>query len=630
MFTDMVGSTIAAQTNEARALRLRDEQASLVRPLFHAHHGREIKSLGDGFLAEFDSALHAVECAIDIQQHLSDRNSRTGGPPIELRIGVHLGDVEERDTDIFGDAVNIASRIEPLALPGGVCISGEVFSQVRNKIPNRFEKLPPTPLKGVQVAMDVYRIALPGTGSGDPLEESTPTGIAVLPFASISPDPNDAYFADGLTEELITVLSQLRGLRVIARTSVLPYRSTSKGVSEIGKELGVASILEGSVRKAGTRLRITVQLIDVATQGHLWASTYDRELVDVFAIQAEIAREVAEALKITLHAAEEGRLETRPTVRPDSYLAYLKGRALLRDRSAEVLAAAKEQFELAVRLDGRNASAYSGLSDVAMLLALYVSSRNASDIEASRAHALHALELDPGLAEAHASLAHALTEELRYAEAEQEFRKALSLNPSYSPAHHWYSLLLAGQARPEEAVREISLAEKGDPLSVAVLSASAMLFVLLRRMDEAALKLERLGALENFGTRYHITMFEFRLAQSDSPRALQELVHLGTASREHTGLIPRYAFCYALNGERDRALACIDQLLSAREGIAFREDTVARIYAVLGDIDESFRWLDRAVDIRAVQLWGWRLDPFFRRVRDDPRFQRILEKLNLV
>jgi adenylate cyclase len=161
MFTDMVGSTAAAQSSEAAALRLRDEQAALVRPLFGAHHGREIKSMGDGFLAEFDSALQAVQCAIDIQQHLHERNSQPGVAPIELRVGIHLGDVEQRETDIFGDAVNIASRIEPLATPGGVCISGEVFSQVRNKIPNHLEKLPSTPLKGLQVSIDVYRVLLP-------------------------------------------------------------------------------------------------------------------------------------------------------------------------------------------------------------------------------------------------------------------------------------------------------------------------------------------------------------------------------------------------------------------------------------------------------------------------------------
>ncbi|MFZ1023453.1 MAG: adenylate/guanylate cyclase domain-containing protein, partial [Thermoplasmata archaeon] len=277
MFTDMVGSTSSAQANEAEALKLRDEQASLVRPLFAAHQGREIKSMGDGFLSEFGSALRAVQCAIDIQQHLHERNSQPGTPPIQLRIGIHLGDVEQRESDIFGDAVNIASRIEPLAAPGGVCISGEVFSQVRNKIPNTLEKLPPTALKGLRISVDIYRVLLPWNGreasfsSNDPALLDT-NRIAVLPFVSMSPDPNDEYFADGLTEELIANLALVKGLKVIARTSVMEYKKKDKHVSEIGKELGVGTIVEGSVRKAANRIRVTVQVIDVATEEHLWAS----------------------------------------------------------------------------------------------------------------------------------------------------------------------------------------------------------------------------------------------------------------------------------------------------------------------------------------------------------------------
>jgi adenylate cyclase len=284
--------------------------------------------MGDGFLAEFDSALRAVQCAIDIHQHLHDRNSQPGITPIQLRIGIHLGDVEQRGSDIFGDAVNVASRIEPVATPGGLCISGQVFDQVRNKIPNRLEKLPPTALKGLEVPIDIYRVVLPWTVPESPSRDSGPTRLAVLPFANISPDPKDEYFADGLTEEMITVLSQLRELRVIARTSVTPYKSTSKGVAQIGTELGVDSVLEGSVRKAGDELRITVQLIDVATQEHTWASTYDRKLEKVFAVQAEIAREVAEALKVGLRAAEQSRLESRPPVRAD-FLPRLPERAYL-------------------------------------------------------------------------------------------------------------------------------------------------------------------------------------------------------------------------------------------------------------------------------------------------------------
>jgi adenylate cyclase len=629
MFTDMVGYTLASQVDERGTLRLREEHEGLIRPLVAARRGRAVKSTGDGFLVEFSSALDAVQCALDIIGRLRTRNAQPGVEPIQVRIGIHLGDVEPRGDDIFGDSVNIASRIEPLADAGGICISEPVYGQVHNKIPNRIDPLGPHQLKHVQAPMEVYRVVVTDAAVGAPAHRTGPTGLAVLPFANISPDPNDAYFADGLTEELISVLSRLRGLRVIARTSVLPYRSSSKGVAEIGRELGVSFLLEGSVRKAGTHLRITVQLIDVATQGHLWSSTYDRELVDVFSVQAEIAREVAEALKISLQATEAARLESRPALRPDSYLAYLKGRVLLRDRSASALASAKEQFELSVRLDERNASAYSGLADVEMLLGIYVGSRSPADIEASRAYAVHALELDPGLAEAHASLAHALSEGLQFAEAETEFRRALSLNPSYSAAHHWYSLLLMSQARPEAALEELTLAEQGDPLSVAILAASAMLLILLRRWADASAKLERLGAVENFGERYHLTLFEFRMAQSDWGRALKELELLNERTKGDPGLAPGYASYYAQTGDRERALEYLRKVEALEGGLPFKKDIIAGIHVDLGDLDEAFRWIDRAVEDRSIEIRPWRLDPRYERVRADPRFQRILQQLNL-
>jgi len=630
MFTDMVGYTRASQADEARALRLREEQEALLRPLLAAHRGREVKSIGDGSLVEFSSALDAVRCAIEIQRRLQERNATPGTEPIDLRIGIHLGDVEPRGDDIFGDSVNIAARIEPLAEPGGICISEPVFGQVHNKISDPIEPLGPRVLKNVQSPMELYRVVVAANSPGEsPRTEGRPAGLAVLPFANISPDPNDAYFADGLTEELISVLSQLNGLRVIARTSVLPYRSTTKGAAEIGRDLGVASLLQGSVRKAGQQLRITVQLIDVASQGHLWSTKYDRELVDVFAIQSEIAREVAEALRVTLRATESARLATLPTVRPDSYLAYLKGRVLLRDRTASALAAAREQFELSVRLDPRNASAYSGLADVAMLLGIYVGSRSAGDIEASRTYAKRALELDPDLAEAHASLGHALTEELDFAAAEQEFQRAVALNPSYATAHHWYSLLLQCQDRREDALREMARAEEGDPLSVATLAASAHLLIRLRRMEEASAKIEKLGAVENFGDRYHLALHEYRMAERDWPRALEELERLARLSPHDPALAPGYAFYFASTGQRDRALERVGQIEATAEGIPFKKDILAGVFALLGELDESFRLLAEAVRDRSIVIRTWRLDPRYEPLRADPRFTEILRQLKL-
>ncbi len=629
MFTDMVGSTAAAQTNEASALQLRDEQAGPVRPLFAAHQGREIKSMGDGFLAEFDSALRAVQCALDIQQRLHERNSQPGVASIQLRIGVHLGDVEQKETDIFGDAVNIASRIEPLASPGGVCISGEVYSQVRNKVSNKLEKLPVTPLKGLQVSIDVYRIVLPwAAGEGAP-GISEPTGIAILPFSNISPDPKDEYFADGLTEELITVLSQLRELRVISRTSVMQYKATTKTASLIGVELGVVSILEGSVRKAGNRIRVTAQLIDAATDRHLWAKTYDRELDDIFAVQTEIARQVAEALQLELRATEDARLGARGSVRPDSYLAYLKGRTHIHDRSKTSLNEAKEQFELAITLDPKNAAAYSGLADVIRVLGWRTHDiPRASWEETTRRLVAQAIELDPNLAEAHTSLGLILWEAYDYVGAEKQYQLSLALNPSYAAAHHWYATLLEDEGRLDEALREAQLAEAVDPLAPSYVSFVATLLNALRQFEDAFLKIQRLSVLEPDSYRYHDNLQEYHRRRSELAECLVECRRCEELQTDPAWKRMWRAYTLVTAGEKEAARARLrsEEGLPEFPGLAW---VVAWLYGLLGDLDDCFRCLDVAVETHNIALQPFRMHPDLEPVRSDPRFQLVLKKMNL-
>jgi adenylate cyclase len=629
MFTDIVGYTASAQTDETSALKLLQEQEELVRPLLATHQGREIKSMGDGFLVEFGSALRAVQCAIDIHQHLHTRNSQHGVTPIRLRIGVHLGDVEERGGDIFGDSVNVAARIEPLAEPGGICISEPVFGQVRNKIPNPIEKLEPKVLKNVRFPVEVYRVILPWNVREPPSAISGPTGLAVLPFTNISPDPKDEYFADGLTEELITVLAQLRGLRVIARTSVMQYKSTPKAVSQIGMELGVSSILEGSVRKVGNRLRITAQLIDAASQGHVWTNTYDRELDDVFAVQTEIAKQVTEALKIELRSAEQARLEARPKVRPDSYLAYLKGRTLLHSESKALLEAAKEQFKLAISLDSNNAAALSGLADVTRVTGWFFSGIPRAEWDATgRRLATRAIELDPNLAEAHASLALILWDDFEYAAAEKGFKLALSLNPSYSLAHNWYAGLLGDEARAEEALLEHTLAEEADPLWPLNLFQMALLLIWLGRPDEALVKIQKLNELEPSGQLYHNALARYYLARSDLEQCLKEIQRVEELQPE-----PRWkpiirAFYYTLSGEKEQAKALLTQE-ETLPGFLPADWAIVWVYAELGDLDACFRRLEKAIRIHNPPFQQIRLDPRFEHVRGDPRFQVLLKKMNL-
>jgi len=627
MFTDIAGYTALTQADEAAALRLPQEHEKLARPLLEAHRGRKVKSMGDGLLIEFQNALDAVECAVELQRRVHERNAREGVDPFNIRVGIHLGDIQRQGTDILGDAVNIASRVGPLAEPGGVCLSAQVFDQVHNKVAFQLEKLGPKNLKGVREPIDIYRVVLPWVVAGVAVEGPSPPRLAVLPLSNISPDPTDEYFADGLTEELITVLSQIEGLRVIARTSINQYKSTTKSVAQIGAELGVSSVLEGSVRKVGDQIRIAVQLIAVGSQEHVWANSYDRTLDNVFAIQTDVAKRVAKVLKVKLRKTEETRLEKRPTVRSESYLAYLRGRALLSDRSEQILRAAKKEFELAASLDTRNAAAYSGLADVTHILGeVYQGSSWVDWDRDCRALVARALELDPDLADAHNSLAALLGHAYDYAAAEKEFHLALSLNPSYALAHHWYALILEDQARTNEALRQLALAEESDPHSSVVLSNQALILIWHRRLDEARIPIERLGGLDRTGTRNHWLFARYYGAQSDFRRALQE-IDLAN-EREPGEWWPTYIWIYARSGETDKARKLLQEMVGKPAKVAPPGD-LAWSHAALGDLDECFHLLETALENHQFYPRVWRTDPALEPVRKDPRFVQLLKRINL-
>jgi len=347
MFTDMVGYSALTQKNESLALDLLEEHRQILRPLFPKHGGKEVETVGDAFFVEFNSALEAVNCAIEIQENLFNRNANLEYEKhINLRIGLHVGDVVHLDSHVHGDGVNIAARLEPLSMPGGICLSEDVVRQIHNKIEFPLQKLPTANLKNITLPVVVYCVVLPWqknrksvknpTFSKIKIKQSlkflgalliltmtfllfryllqTPQSIenksriAVLPLTNISENPQDEYFADGMTEELISQLAKIGRLNTIARTSVVKYKNTSLSVKEIGEELKVGTILDGSVRKVANTARITIRLIDVKTQEHLWSKEFDRKLNNIFAIQTEIALKVANELKIQLQNTEKEQI----------------------------------------------------------------------------------------------------------------------------------------------------------------------------------------------------------------------------------------------------------------------------------------------------------------------------------
>jgi adenylate cyclase len=633
MFTDMVDFTAHSQTDERGTLSLLREQEELVGPMIGSYGGRLVKSTGDGFLAEFSSALQAVECAIAVQERLRSRNALPGVTPIELRIGIHLGDVEQRGTDIFGDAVNLAARVQTTAEPNGIAISQQVFDQVRNKLARNFEKVSQTSLKGIQVPIDLYRITLgeaqgattPGSASVDDASNR----IAVLPFTNISPDPKDSYFSDGLTEEVISVLSQLGSLRVIARSSVEHYKSSPKPIPQVARELGVRWILEGSVRKAGQRLRITTQLIDAPSQEHRWAETYDRELHDVFEVQSEMAKRVAAALEIQLVSRETSRLDSRSTPKPESYLEYLQGRAVLRGLEEANLRAALHHFERAIELDERNAAAHAGLADAHLILGgIYRHMPVEEWRMQSRTHALRAIELDPELAEAHTALGNSLRAANDFARAEEEFRKAISLNPSLAWARVFYADLLADLGQAEAALKEFELARKLDPNSAIITGEHLTLLVAVGRMDEARAALQKLGELDRQGILYADRRADFELGTGDIAGFRKSVERFEALLPGRSELIAARATVEAMEGRPERARELLKEAETMTE--PERPDGgIASAYAVLGDLDACFQWLEIARVHNRFAPRHWRFDPRHSQVRADPRFGELLRRMNL-
>ncbi|MFY9716942.1 MAG: adenylate/guanylate cyclase domain-containing protein [Thermoplasmata archaeon] len=627
MFTDMVGSTAMAQSNEAEALRLRDEQEELVRPLFAAHQGREVKSLGDGFLAEFGSALRAVQCALDIQQRLHERNAKTSHFPIHLRIGIHLGDVEVRGTDVLGDTVNVASRIEPLAEPGGICISDPVFGQVRNKVSNPIEKLEPKTLKNVQFPMDIYRIILPWTVRESPPDAADPGRLAVLPFTNMSPDPLDEFFAEGLTEEMISELSKLRGLRVIARTSVMRFRDERKGVSEIGKELNVGTVLEGSVRKAGNRIRITAQLIDAHTEEHLWSDRYDRELTDIFAVQGDISRAVAAALNVQfLHPVRERQ---QPTLSLGAYSLYLRGRTLWNQRAPGALREALRCFEEARDDDPKYAQAYSGIADCHALFF----DRNmlpwAETIPRAKAAARQALLLNDSLADGHASLGLALYWEYDWDGAMRELHRAVELNPSYASAHQWLFQMLGALGRAQEAERELALAEEADPLSPVILRYSGYLSWVRGQQEDAKRKWDRAAELGGEPEWIAVDIARLFAGRGMTAEATLWLRRYETATSDNPLRAIWLGYLYACLGLRQDATRHLQRLLTGSKGAYVPPNAIAWTYAGLGEADKFFEWMARSAEQRCIDPYEVVSFPPIEKWRKDPRYFELLRRLNI-
>ena len=625
MFTDMVGYTALGQRNESLSLALVEEQRKLIRPILVRHNGREVKTIGDAFLVEFPNALDAVRCAYDIQRAVREFNiSLPEERRVHLRVGVHLGDVVESGGDISGDAVNVASRIEPLAEDGGVCVTRQVYDHTQNKFELELVSLGVKPLKNVSMPIEVYRMVMPWEQVG----ASSPPGlpgnrIAVLPFANMSPDPADEYFADGLTEELIDRLAQVRELEVIARTSVMSYKKKEKKAAEIAKELSVGSLVEGSVRKAGNKIRVTAQLINGATEGHVWSSHYDKNLDDIFAVQSEIAEKVAEELKIQLLESEKKNLEKRPTESTEAYSAFLRGRELFREETEPSVRQALSLFEKAVELDPSFARAHVGIANCHNALTFFGEPTRVAH-QLARASLKRALELDPHLPEAHESLAGLLADEDDLPGSEVEARRALELNPSLPDPYRDLMEIAAMKGEPNEMVRLIETGYRLDPVRPLFIYLLGEAYLWTGRDQEA---LEHWKKTEKISPGYtYRGLADYHLSKGDVEKARE--YHAKVAKLiTHPWVTYTDGMIDALAGDKEKATQAIRKLEEDAKTNRTALNFVAYVYHSLGDMDSYFEWMNKAVEAHSQIQSTMMYSPLLANARADPRFKELVEKV---
>jgi adenylate cyclase len=534
---DVVGFSRLAEADEEGTLaRLKEVRRELVEPKIAEYRGRTVKLMGDGALVEFTSAVDAVRCAVDIQRALVDRNAASAPQlRLEFRVGINLGDIIIDGDDIFGDGVNLAVRLEGLAVPGGICISDVVHRSVDGKVDACFEDLGEKTVKNILRPVRVYQARsrpadAAGVTDGAALPLPDKPSVAVLPFDNMSRDAEQEYFSDGITEDIITELSKISGLFVIARHSTFVYKGKPVALKQVGRDLGVRYVLEGSVRKAGNRLRITAQLIDAPTDRHLWAERFDRDLDDVFAVQDEVARKVAEALAVALEPDERARVGRFPTDKPEVYDQFLRLRATPFPATRDNILNARSAFEHLVRIDATFAGGHAGLSltyslavmfghseqrdaDACMALdlaeravaldadfapshrALGMAHAAAGRFDEAIAAARRGVELQPGDAEAHAGLAHCLLWAGRGDDAREATQTAFRLDPRYVDGPYLNMLgracLMAG--RHDEAVEAFERnSDRGGPISIVNLPHWTAACVAAGRMDDARRLLERL------------------------------------------------------------------------------------------------------------------------------------------
>ena len=693
MFTDMVGYSALAQRDDKLALELLEEHRRLLREIFPRFHGTEIKTIGDAFLVEFGSALEAAQCAIEIQRTLAKRNHDvTSDRRIELKIGIHIGDVVHREGDVYGDGVNIASRIEALAGAGGICVSMDVERQIRNALEARFEKFGTADLKNISLPMDLFRIVLPWeTGAKAesgvprtskkspilipaaallivvllggwwwmqrssknqqqpvtaqalpvaPASAADPKSVAVLPFVNLSDDKGSEYFSDGVSEELLTILQKIPGMHVAARTSAFSFKGKNATAQEIGQKLGVAHLVEGSVRKSGDTVRIAARLSRAETGQELWSENFTRNLKDVFAVQTELAQTIVAQLRGQLTGgaaapaekekiqAEVKAAEKGGTKNVEAHQSYLQGRFYENRSSDKAIGQALAAYQRAVELDPAFALAWAGVAQAHTWYCNFSTEGGLKSFDAHLAAARDAVEralaLEPDLPDA--LFARAMIQmnfDYDWKGASETLRKALAVAPQ-DPALLAQAGNLAG-ARGETApaLDFYRRAVAADPVNATYRSYLAGNLALAKQYEEARAEYARAIELNPAAPWLHAGLGNTFLLEGKFEEA-------ATAAQQDTAEWAKLTILAAARWSQKRIpesdAALTELIKNSAETAAYQ---IGDVYAYRGEKDRAFEWLERARQQRDAGLAGLRQDPYLTNIKNDPRWDAFLHKMGL-
>jgi adenylate cyclase len=561
---DVAGySRLMGADEEGTYARLKAHRSELIDPKIAEHRGRLVKTVGDGMLIEFPSVVDAVRCAVEMQKGMAERNlAEAPDRRIDFRIGVNIGDIIIDGDDIHGDGVNIAARLESMAEPGGICISDSSYQQVRDKLAAEFEDIGERQLKNIARPVRLYRVERDRTHKEQPaLALPDKPSIAVLPFQNLSGDPEQEYFADGMAEDIITALSKLRWFFVIARNSSFAYKGKSVDVRQVARELGVRYVLEGSVRKAGNRLRATTQLVDATTGNHIWAQRYDCEIADIFAVQDEITESVVASIEPELYAAENLRIQSKPPESLDAWGCVIRALWHLARVTQEDNEQAERLLERAIELSPHYAKAHSLLAWTELNVVRVGLSDPAVVLPSAERHARAALAFDDADPWTHFGAAYIEFFQSKYAEANAAFSRAMELNPNFAMAHGWLGGALAYNGQSEAALEAVNQAMRmspRDPFNFYFVFFSAVAHYTAERYDEAVARSERvLRERPNFfPMRRLLAAAHVGLGQVDQARGvISDLLRLQPSSsikRDAYGYV-----AYARSRDQERFVAAL-------------------------------------------------------------------------